>query len=85
MPRAERLVTCGGAKGLNQNGRSRLALNLHGTSANVNLRISDISKRLLANIPDVLIDLLEVATYVYSADGATSRGGTRPQCFARCS
>ena len=29
----------------------------------------------LANVPDVLADLLEVASYVYAADSAISRGG----------
>jgi 7-cyano-7-deazaguanine synthase in queuosine biosynthesis len=41
----------------------------------VNLEITDISKRLVANIPDALADLLEVASYVYVADSAISRGG----------
>ena len=42
---------------------------------NVHLKIADISKRLLANIPDALVDLLEVASYIYAADSAISRGG----------
>jgi hypothetical protein len=29
----------------------------------------------MANIPDVLVDLLEVAGYVYAADSAITRGG----------
>ena len=49
--------------------------NLHGRSPNVRLKISDISSRLLTNIPDVLVDLLEVASYVYAADSAILRGG----------
>jgi Queuosine biosynthesis protein QueC len=52
-----------------------LNLDLHGHSANVRFRISDISRRLVANIPDVLVDLLEVASYVYAADSAITRGG----------
>ena len=52
-----------------------LRLALHGRSPNVRLQISDISRRLLANVPDVLADLLEVASYVYAADSAISRGG----------
>ena len=35
----------------------------------------DISKRMLANVPDLVMDLLELAAYVYSADWATCRGG----------
>lgn len=52
-----------------------LHLNLRGARQNVHLRISDIARPLVANIPDVLQDLLEVATYVYAADSAVRRGG----------
>ena len=55
--------------------RSSLTLNLHGPSANVRLEIEDISRRLLANISDVHADLLEIASYIYAADSAISRGG----------
>jgi 7-cyano-7-deazaguanine synthase in queuosine biosynthesis len=75
MPRNEHLVLCGGLVGPRKGSASSLSLNLHGTSPNVHLRISDISKLLVANIPDVLVDLLEVASYVYAADSAISRGG----------
>ena len=73
MPTNEHLVLCGGAKGPKA-GRAS-SLSLHGTSANVRLRIADISRLLLANIPDVLVDLLEVASYIYAADSAIPRGG----------
>ena len=74
MPRPKHLVTCGGAE--RQDGdRKILKLDLHGATRNVRLQISDISRPLLVNLPDVLIDLLEVASYVYAADSATSRGG----------
>src|SRR5215831_39483 len=75
MPNHEHLVLCGGVE-RSPTGRVRnLKLDLHGRSANVRLRISDISRRLIANIPDVLTDLLEVAGYVYAADCAITRGG----------
>jgi hypothetical protein len=76
MRRHEHLVLCGGVEAPQQQGGSSLELNLHGASANVRLQVSDISRRLLANIPDVLVDLLEIATYVYAADSAIPRGGT---------
>ena len=47
-----------------------MRLDLHGPRANVKLSISDIARKLLVNIPDQLVDLLEIATYVYAADGA---------------
>ena len=54
---------------------STLRLALNGRSQNITLRLEDISKRLVKNVPDLLVDLIEIATYVYCADQATSRGG----------
>ena len=75
MPRNEHLVLCGGTTVSRLAGAKILELNLHGHAANVRLQIQDISKRLLTKIPDELADLLEVATYIYAADAAVSRGG----------
>ena len=75
MPRTEHLVLCGGTHGQRHADTKSLRLNLHGPSENVHLKISDLSERLVANIPNVLIDLLEVASYIYAADSAISRGG----------
>jgi hypothetical protein len=74
MRKGERLVLCGGAQPPKGAGGRALRLDLHGPSANVELRISDLARRLLVNIPDPLPDLLEIATYVYAADGVISRG-----------
>lgn len=49
-------------------------MNVHGPSKNVNLRIDYISRTMLANLPDLLIDLLEIAAYVYCADQRLDRG-----------
>jgi hypothetical protein len=75
MPGIEHLVRCGGIDFPHSGSGSGLDLNLHGGSRNVRLQIGDISSRLLANIPDVHVDLLEVASYVYAADSAIPRGG----------
>jgi Queuosine biosynthesis protein QueC len=69
----ERLVLCGGAKGTGGDATLRLALD--GRSQNITLKLEDISKRLIKNVPGTLADLVEIATYVYCADQATSRGG----------
>ena len=37
--------------------------------------MADISAAMLRSVPDVLMDLLEIAAYVFSADQATGRGG----------
>lgn len=71
----ERVVLCGGLTA-DGGGSKKGAVPLHlwGKHANVTLKISDISKAMAANIPPVLVDLLEIATYVYCADQATTRG-----------
>jgi hypothetical protein len=74
MPRPKHLVLCGGVEERKVK-LSPLKLDLHGAAPNVHLRISDISRPLLMSIPDVLVDLLEVASYVYAADAAIPRGG----------
>jgi hypothetical protein len=50
-------------------------LELHRPDMNVTLKIEHIDKRLGANIPDELLDLLNIAAYVYAADSAIGRGG----------
>jgi 7-cyano-7-deazaguanine synthase in queuosine biosynthesis len=69
----ERLVLCGGAKRTDE--RSALKLDLTGRSRNITLRLKDISKKLVKSVPAPLVDLVEIATYVYCADQAISRGG----------
>lgn len=71
MPRHEHLVRCGG---LGRPAQRSLKLDLHGPDKNVALKIEDIDKRLGANIPDEMLDLLNIAAYVYAADSAVGRG-----------
>jgi 7-cyano-7-deazaguanine synthase in queuosine biosynthesis len=74
MPKNQHLVLCGSLVG-HRGQRPRIALYLHPKRGNVHLEIANLNERLLANIPDALIDLLEIASYVYAADSAISRGG----------
>ena len=84
MPKREHLVLCGGLARPKSDGAHILQLSLHGPEQNVRLQIQDISRRLVSNIPDELVDLLEVASYVYAADSAIPRGGkTDAQLGAR--
>lgn len=72
------LILCGGARPRQQLADKSVGLELWDSASaksNVTLKISDINQRMVANIPPVLLDLLEIATYVYCADQATSRGG----------
>src|ERR1051326_5523368 len=75
MPTIEHLVLCGGVDERPRADSKILRLNLQGPSENVHLKISDISERLVANIPNIMVDLLEIASYIYAADSAISRGG----------
>jgi hypothetical protein len=52
-----------------------MRLALTGTRQNASLKLEDVGRMMVANVPDLLVDLVEIATYVYCADQATSRGG----------
>ena len=58
-----------------------LHLKLSGRDANIALKVEDIGRRMVANMPDLLTDLLEVATYVYCADQLIARGGDAMQAL----
>jgi hypothetical protein len=72
----EHLVLCGGLPSIAREGGKTHRLYIAGPGKNIELRIEDISRTLVSNIPDVLTDLLELAAYVYCADGTVSRGGS---------
>ena len=71
----ERLVLCGEADRGGEQDESTLRLALTGPHGNINLRLQDISRRMVANVPSLITDLVEIATYILCADGAVSRGG----------
>jgi hypothetical protein len=60
----ERLVLCGGSRPPGSQDENILQLDLTGPGRNIELRVHDIRKRMLTNLPDVVIDLLELAAYV---------------------
>lgn len=43
----------------------------------VNLRISDISQAMVSNLPELLLDLLEIAAYIYCGDQRATRGNEK--------
>lgn len=45
------------------------------TTGNVNVKFSDIREGMMANLPAIGSDLIDVASYVYFADQASTRGG----------
>jgi hypothetical protein len=73
-----RLFLCSGAKiasddplGLD---RKVVTLNSIGKNANVNIRLENVARVLGQNLLPRLVDLLELAAYVFSADCSTQRG-----------
>ncbi|WP_423069074.1 hypothetical protein [Devosia sp. CN2-171] len=52
-----------------------LRLNLSGPSQNLQVRLGDLGQKLVKDVPDRLVDLVDIAAYVYGSDLAYSRGG----------
>ena len=73
-----RLFVCGGAKVAVTDPvakeRRCVALDSVGGDANVNIRFENVAKVFGPDLSARLVDFLEIASYVYSADCATSRG-----------
>src|SRR5262245_57867187 len=83
----QRLVLCGGAR-LTTTARAwrnapTVPLCLGEGRTDVHLRVEHVTRKLLAGLPDVAADLLELAAFVYVADQAVGRGGTREFEYGR--
>lgn len=67
-----RLILCGGAgfKDVPETARDYnvTELNSWGANANVHIRIEDVANAFLRELSDRLVDLVEIASYVYAAD-----------------
>jgi hypothetical protein len=55
-------------------GRHRVELDSIGHNRNVNIRFEDVARKLQHNISPRLMDFLEIASYVFTADCSTERG-----------
>lgn len=79
----ERSILCGDVSYANLpfGGEDPICLHLWGKNENILLRISDIREHLLRDVPSQFHDLIEIATYVYCADQAVTRGGDGVQNF----
>ncbi len=58
-----------------------LWFHLWGQKENVKLEIADVREHLLRDVPSLIHDLLEIATYVYCADQAIPRGSDNAASF----
>jgi hypothetical protein len=77
--RKEHLIFCGGLPLEKRRGAEvhELKLGKDKKQGQIRLDTESITKKMMASLPAVLHDLLEVATYVYVADQMISRGGPR--------
>ena len=84
MASVDRIILCGGCPApARPKPDETVELNLAKPSGNVALEITDLSRKLAAEVPDILTDLVEVATYVYCADQAVTRGGDGTLAYGR--
>ena len=76
----EHLILCGGARSTSRKAAWQSAksveLRINEEPGRLNVRIEDLTSRLQSNLTDLELDLIEIATYVYGADQASTRGGT---------
>ncbi len=73
-----RLFVCSGAKidaeSAVAKGRQRITLDSISPHPNVNIRFENVTRALHQHLPSRLVDFLEIASYVFTADCATERG-----------
>ena len=71
-------VVCGGLDVPDDLPKGTLVqLDVQGENKNVELKIEALSKAVMRNIPDALLDLLEIGAYVYCADQQVRRGSNK--------
>lgn len=58
-------------------GSRGLSFEINGVEKAVKVQIDGLSKALVEELPDLSLDLLEIASIVYAADAAVSRGGPK--------
>jgi len=71
-----RLFLCSGADGIGTpDDRHVVKLDSVGSKPNVNIRLENVTRAFAKDLSPRLVDLLEIAAYVYAADSATRRDG----------
>lgn len=74
MSPSEHIVTCF-APGADRDDDEKLRFEIDGKVRGLSLRIGQLSRRLVTALPDIAIDLIELAALVYAIDSSISRGG----------
>ena len=77
-PLPDHVVTCF-APQADSRGDEQLRFEIDGKSKGVALQIGHMRKSLVAALPDIAIDLIELAAFVYAIDSSVSRGGLADQ------
>jgi len=71
-------IVCGGVEsGPLPKNFETLELDVQGKNKNVELKIEAVSKAVMGNVPDEVLDLLEIGAYVYCADQHLRRGSEK--------
>jgi queuosine biosynthesis protein QueC len=81
-PMPEYVVTCL-PPFADRQGNEQLHFEIDGKRKGVSVRIGQLCQRLVTNLPDIAIDLIELAAFVYSIDASVSRGGLTDQRMAK--
>ncbi|MBT8418374.1 MAG: hypothetical protein KJO42_13120, partial [Silicimonas sp.] len=73
-PPSEHIVTCFAPRA-DGRGDELLRFDIDGKAKAVELKIGHMRKSVVAALPDIAIDLIELAAFVYAIDSSISRGG----------
>jgi hypothetical protein len=76
MTPATKTILCGEAATSKRTHGSTLCLRNAGKNPDIHLQIDDISRALMTNLPHQMVDLIEIAAFVYVADQFFPRGGS---------
>jgi 7-cyano-7-deazaguanine synthase in queuosine biosynthesis len=69
------LILCGGLAPCQGENGQKHELTIADVPGGIDLRVEQLQRQMVSDIPDILIDLLEIAAYVYAADSKVRRGG----------
>ncbi len=77
MPEKKHLILCGDVPREVPDGQNRRELCLGKEADQINLDIEALNKKVVQELPPLLRDLLDIATYVYVGDQIIARGGQK--------
>ena len=69
------LILCGGLEPCQGENGQKHQLTIADVPGGIDLRVEQLQRQMVSEIPDILIDLLDIAAYVYAADSKVRRGG----------